>query len=536
MADTTETTSMDSMDDKILLQLLAQKHSGYDVAAKRAKEGLDFYSGERDELVTDEFLPRGNAEETAEHNKRKDLTEPMPVTPKTINEVAGAVFEPDPSYEVPPEMQEYLKNANIAGDSHARIMIDLCCEVMAAGFYAVLVDSTLTPELAEGRASKADEKAIGARAVLKTYDPRGIRNWGYDNKGLAWIHLCETHVVQESFIDTQMTQEEHLIVDRANIFKVVLEIGVNGSKKVKEKAIIPHGLDVVPVETLAFVKDKKLGPGAGKRFIRTSIRADLASLRSNSYRSMGLLIHGTPLMYRRFSEVEWETIIAMHDAEMTRQGKAGAPLDFTWVGNQIKLGTSGYAILQGAESAIGYATVDVGPLKALKEAEQDYSSRAQAEAGFDDADIWGTKANVSQQSGIAKAFSYSTKQGVQLELISLLMSVFDNKVLRLVAMKLGLEKSDDVQATYKQPRIVAPLGQLIQELELVEDWGIPEITAGLRKRMLDRIVLLDGENPEVKARYAKLIDDMPEQKSLTGKMNPAIGSEDKQTADTEQES
>jgi hypothetical protein len=528
--------SIATMDDKMLLPLLAQTHPGYEVAAKRAKEGLDFYSGERDELVTEEYLPRGNAEEKGEHQKRLSLTEPMPVTPKIVNEVAGAVFDPDPSYDVPPEMDDYLTSANTGNDSHGRVMIDVFCETLAAGFTAVFVDSTLTPEIAADVViTGAKEKELGIRPVLKTYDPRGIRNWGYDNKGMGWIHLCESHVVQGNFQERQKNCEEHLIIDRAVVVKIVVEIKDQG-KKVISKEVIPHGLSVVPVKMLAFVKDKKLGPGAGKRYVRTTVRADLAALRANSYRAMGLLIHGTPLLYRRFSEKEWETLTEMHQIEMMKQDKPDEPFTFSYTGAAVKLGQSGLAILQGADSEIGYATVDTGPLDSLKEAEQDYSNRARSEAGFDDADIFGSKANVSAESGISKAFTYSTKAGVQLELLSLIASTFDNAVLELVALKSGVVNPDKSMATYKQPRLVAPFAQLVAELELLEDSGYPpEIIAEAKKRLFGLMILFDGDDPVQRKKLTDLIGVEAAEKIIADKINPANGSEKKNEEDPEQE-
>ena len=125
---------------------------------------------------------------------------------------------------------------------------------------------------------------------------------------------------------------------------------------------------------------------------------------------------------------------------------------------------------------------------------------------------------------------------MQLELLSLIASTFDNAVLELVALKSGVVNPDKSMATYKQPRLVAPFAQLVAELELLEDSGYPpEIIAEAKKRLFGLMILFDGDDPVQRKKLTDLIGVEAAEKIIADKINPANGSEKKNEEDPEQE-
>ena len=498
-----------------LLKFLDQRHDDYASECKRTTYCLDVYSAERERLVTSTYLPKGNAEDNSDYEKRLELTEAIPETPKLVGKTAGAVFEPDPTHEVPDDMKEYLVNADRRNLTHVQIMFDLFSKALVCGKMVVFVDTTMRPEM--NVRSKLEAQQVGARVILSTYDPRNILNWRYDDKDLDWIHLRDSETKQSSFFEEKKSYTVHRIITKEVILVARVFQDSGGTRRVERDDPLYHGMDEVPCRTLIFVHNKDKGVGVGKSAVQTTVRADLAALRADSGRAMILLIHGLPQLWRRFSDEEWKSVQNAYVTEMAAQGKskAAGSIDYTYIGKKIKLGFTSYHLLKGDNSEIGYSTLDVGPIDKLKEASADYRKIAVDQAGFEAADIWGEQHRLGEQSGIHKALSYMMDLAPQLEYLSMVMSLFDTDLLKLVCRTAGANDST-AKASYPQPRIVAPFNALQEEYDFaVESNFPPEIIAKLKATIFNRMIAFDGLEPEEKNTFAKLIEDEHEKEQLS---------------------
>ena len=501
--------------DDDLLELLALRHPQYAKAAASAQIYLDVYSGERDRLVNSDYLVQGNAEDATDYAKRLEVTEAVPITTKIVNRTAGAVFEPDPEHDVPDQIKDYLTNADKNGLTHTQIMLDTFCKALVAGYMLVYVDSTAT---SDEPVSKAQAKLEGRRTILNTYDPRSILNWNYDETGLAWVHVLDSENTQASFFDEQLASELHMIMTRNWVFRLRVR-ETNKGQTVERLDPVEHKMGQCPCELLIFVHDREKGPGIGKSYIRTSVRSDLAAMRAESMRAMVLHIHGTPQLCRRFSDDEWKDINNAFAQEAAAKGFSAVDIDYAAVGRKIKLGYTAYHILKGSDSDMFYATLDVAPLEKLKEAVDDYRAKAEQQAGFDGAEVWGENQKVSAESGISKAFDYAMEQGPQLELLSMVMGMFDTKILKLVCIKAGITPTDDTKATYPQPRMVAPFSQLMAEYEHLVDNDYPvEVITEAKVTIFSRLVMFDGMDAGAKKALIEKIKAIDEQALLNKKM------------------
>lgn len=511
--DTPETDYLLTMKEKDLLDKLAVRHPLYAELSAQAKQNLDIYSEERSRIVNSNYIPQGSAENETDYKKRLELTEAIPETPGIVAKVAGAVFEPDPEHQMPEAAKNYLINADKYGATHTQVMLDVFSKALVCGQMLVYVDTTMNSVMAspDRPLSQAEAEQLGARVILSVYDPRNILNWHYDERGLAWVLLLDSQKSQSSFIDDIKTVDDYLLIDRQTAYK--FSVVMDGKEqKIVDRQKVVHDLGECPCEIFTFINDREKGQGVGKVFVRSSVRADLAALRIESGKAMVMQIFGNPQLFRRFSQDEWDMINNSYVMEMAAQGKGIAGgIDYTYIGNRIKLGYNSYHILKGQESEIGYATLDVGPLDKMTEAADRYRALAQRKAGFESADIWGQAQKVNAESGISKAFSYSMKEGTQLELLSMIQAMHDTKVLKLVCRRMGANP-DEAMANYPQPRMVAPFGALQTEYDFMDTANYPEeILKKARQQIFGRLQLFDGMDIKLKAELSQVIAEQKEE-------------------------
>ncbi len=505
------------LSDADLLALLDTRHPDYWAIEKVATRCLDVYDGDREVLSTPEYFPQGASEDNKSYESRMAISEPIPITDRIINRISGAVFEPDPEHVVPDEMAGYIKNADKEGKPHSLAMLDVFAHALCAGSMTVFVDSTLTPERQDVVISKTDEDESGDRVILCTYDPRNVLNWEYDSNGLVWIHLRDTDSKQSSFFSEREVTELHLIITREFIFRFRISENLDEKKddkntrKVETLAPIVHGLDVCPVEQLIFARDKNKDIGAGKSYVDKSVRADIMAMRNDSYKDANLSIHGSPLLWRKFSDQEMTNILNAKSkaAAAAGTGQAGIDLNYDMLGSYVNLGTSAFHVMQGSDSAIGYSTLDTEPIKMLDESATKYRNMAAKLAGYDKSEVAGQVKQVTAQSGVSRAYEYEIEIAPELELLSMIMAMFDKRVLDLVAMKQGLADTviDDIQAKYPQPRMIAPLNRLIEEYEFLKENNYPEgLLRDAKVVIAFRALITEGISQEKKIEYKKEIE------------------------------
>lgn len=504
-------------DDKLLI-LLDQRHADYDDVLTESTTYLDLYNGDRSKLCTETYIPRSSAEEDVDYKHRLKITEPIPETQKIINRAIGAVFEPDPTHEIDDSIASYLENANKRNMSHMQIINDAAQKALAAGMIVGFVDTVRPTELGDERATSF-QQAIesGYRVVTSIYDPSCILNYKFDDLGLEWIHLVDRINEQTQFTTKSEKYSFHRLITRNYIytFKVVQ---VEGKRTIKDKGIVNHNLNQCPCEFLIYVHDRDRGLGIGKSMIRNSARADIAVLRNESHLAYVLDIMGTPQLYRKMSQEEFQAVQTAHAKEISASAKNGRAVDYTNIAKKLQLGYTTYHIM-GKDGEIGYAQLDTGGIEKLMEVIEKLRSKANEQAGYDAQDIWNENANISNESGISKAFSYAMGPANQIEHISTITAEFDRKILRLVCKSAGVNE-DSAKVSYPQPRMVAPIDQLIGEYEFMTESGYPdEVIHECQVSIFNRFFWSDSLDQATKNTLIELIQNQTERSTLSNEMN-----------------
>ena len=464
------------------------------------------------------YLQKGVAESDVDYKKRLAETEPFLTSPKLLAYVVASIYNPEPHYTGVDEYRGRMASVNGYEQSYVQAMMEVCDTGLVCGFAFMLVDSTRTPEM--GAMTKAQADAKGVRPILTTYDPLGIRDWEYDDKGLSWVHLFKTQTCRSSPMEKRKTVGVHTIADRQkiDIYEETKEAG--GKKKITFKSSVRHNMGEVPGEFLLFVQQKKKKRGVGRSFIHGSSRADLAGLRAESYRAISLQVHGTPHLWRRLSSDEWEMMTQLRAT--TEAGTENPkPIDYAFVAGQMQLGYSGYHIFVGEGSDMGYATLDTGGIEQFRVARDDAHRAAMEHAGFDPAAIRagseGSNA-ATAQSGVAKAYGFEMNQGVQIKFLSNKMAEFDAKILEKYIRTAG-GSPDDIMVNYPPPTVSVPFSQVSDELEVLETHGYPdEIKIEGYIAAMANMSLFLGKNPEAMASLVEIMKSWKPKGALANNM------------------
>lgn len=541
MAQITDTSPGPGVGDD-LKERLNERHGEYDAVARNVQVYLDVTEGDRDALIgppinadnfqgtTDitrasgakaspviesKYLQRGVAEGDQDYKKRLNETEPFLVSPKIISYVVASIYNPLPQYSGVDTIRDLMRSVNSHELSYTQAMVEICDLALVCGYAFMLVDSTRTPEM--GDLTIAQARSQGVRPTLAAYSPLGIYDWEHDEKGLAWIHLYETVKSRPNPWAKRSISGMHIIADRATVWRFQETTNAGGIKAVVLVSAIPHGMDEVPGEFLTFVQAKRKKRGIGKSFIGASARADLAALRAESYRAISLQVHGTPHLWRRLSETEWEMMTNLRATQEAGTNNP-KPIDYAFVANQMQLGYSGYHICIGKDSDIGYATLDTGGIEQFRLARNDAHRSALENAGFDPATIQsgadGSKA-ATVQSGVSKAYGFEMNQGVQVKFLSSRMAEFDSQVLRKYMMKAG-GNADGVAVNYPKPAISMSFAQISDELDLLASHRFSqEVQLAGYLAALPYMQLFDGKDPDAMAQLTKTMENLPKQNELS---------------------
>jgi len=500
-----------------LLARLEETYPEYSTVAANAQVYMDVCESDRAALVgqvgsgESVYLQQGAAENDSDYAKRLGETEPLMLSGKIISYVVSSIYSPAPTYEGVGDYATMMQSVNFAGQSYAQTMVEACDIALTTGFLFALVDSNKTAEM--GDVSMRDEQALNIHPTVSLYNPLNIRDWQYDDKGLAWVHLCEVQQGRANFMEERAEIELHVICDRTHIYKFEIRKDEKNDREVTALDPVAHGLGQVPGEFLVFAQQKKKRRGVGRSYIQTSARADLAALRAESYRAISLQIHGTPHLWRRLSKDEWDMMIALHASVTANNPK---PIDYAFVGKQMELGYSGYHVFIGEGSDMGYATLDTGGLEQFRTARNDFRAAALEHAGFDPSVILasGSSASVQAQSGVSKAYGYQINQGVQISFLSQCMADFDTKILKLYIKKAG-GNPDDAAANYPPPAVSAPFERLMEEMEMVEAHNFPaKVKQELQIGIIGNLAGIRHTSAEKKAEIIESIESQSDKEKL----------------------
>ena len=541
-------TDINKLTDDQLITLLNSKNPQYDKIAARTKVYLDCYYADRELLLgsgastpvqtnsDDNFTPSGTdirsggsaylqqgaAESNDDYARRLYETEVFMLTPRVVSQLTGSVYDPAPTYQADDRVIDLMRDANTHNQTYQQVMTHAFIMTLVCGNVLAIVDSTKSAEM--GEMSKAQAYRFGVRPIINIYTPENIIDWEFDAKGLAWVHVIETRSVRGEFFSGRTSQIVHIIVDRTNIYQFAMADG-----KIERLGVAEHGMSDTPAKFNYFARDRQDMPhGTGISFIKCTCRADLAALRAESYRAISLMIHGTPHLWRRMSTDEWDMISNLHQHMVANKSYKGA-LDYKFASEQMKVGFTGYHVLNGDGSEMGYTTLDGTGIDKFREARNDARETALESAGFDPATVLSSGKQATVQSGVSKALGYQIGQGIQVSLLSKAMEQFDLDILKIYSEKAGVVNTDNVSVTYPEPKISSPTSKLVGEYDVIAEWGLPITTAKSQEAFIQRTDLYISMNKDDQEEVIQEIQNQPTQGALADKMNSDID-DDEQAA------
>ncbi|MCW8133078.1 MAG: hypothetical protein KIS92_22215 [Planctomycetota bacterium] len=391
-----------------------------DVLAGRVKRRGPEASG-----WTSSYLPKGRMEAPGEYALRVEMTPFFPETPRVLASRLGALLRTRPQFEgiSDPEFGAWL---NEAGRRHARfddLIAQAACQAQVYGFCAALLDRDPLPPDAHGReASVAEARArrLG-RPYLALYAAPEVLDWQFGSDGrLLWVKFAERERSRARWDAPADEAYVYRIVDREAVRVFRARRDGEGRWSVQAETPIAHGFGRVPV---AFCHPFPGADGIGRPLLARAAEADIAATRVLSDLVWDLFVLGNPILTLKTSRPETEL-------------------------ERIGLGASRYVPLRAGrpnmENAeeLSFVQLDPTGLEMLFRAHALFSKQAQRQAGLgaDEA-----AAIPREQSGVARAWAFSTGEERLLFMLARSLEPFLNDALSLAGEALGTAERPTVR-------------------------------------------------------------------------------------------
>lgn len=174
---------------------VASTHADYDRFAPKWKRCRDCIAGQDAiHAARTAYLPKlkdesdgssGLADDNdyAARLKRSDF---FNGTWRTIAGLGGMAFRKPPTVEVPPGIEPYLEDVNMAGLTMDGLAMEALDEVLSVGRLGLLVDHPTAPENVTPLTVDAAQK-LGLRPTIQTYSAESMTNWKFGRVANAWV-------------------------------------------------------------------------------------------------------------------------------------------------------------------------------------------------------------------------------------------------------------------------------------------------------------------------------------------------------------
>lgn len=176
-------------------------HPEYDRLSPLWKKCRDVIAGQSAmHQAGERYLPKLKDETDEDYKSRLARSDFFNGTWITLRAFTGMLFRKSPAREVPPSMEESLKDVTMTGKSDEALAKGLAHEALAITRFGVLVDHPTLPENVTPLTVKAAE-ALRLRPKLALYTAETIINWREQVAGgngqYAMVVLCEEHPIPE---------------------------------------------------------------------------------------------------------------------------------------------------------------------------------------------------------------------------------------------------------------------------------------------------------------------------------------------------
>ena len=426
-----------------------------------------------------------------EYAKRLEMTPFFSETPGILQSRQGALFRKPPDIHVPEALERFIAAATVNGMSFLDVVVKLSEQCQVGGFAGLLIDREILPTDVRDRAitqAEVDARGLG-RVIVAPFAAHQIRDWASDRHGLVWVKLVELHENYDAAWDGRKRDVYTVrVVDRVNITVWDVENKKDGTHKVGDPVVIPHGATDAqgrPVVPFRMFHPFPARDGIGRSNLRASADADVAAT-------------------RLLSDLLWFTHMMSPILTLTTTREKSE------IAN-IGLGASYLNVLQGAqngspEEKLAYVQLDATAADKLAAMYDRLCQKAREQANKSaDAGVAGPV----HQSGISKAWTFKTGEERVLFLLSICLQEGLQWTLELVArmsqaesgkVAIGFPQSYDITGVPEQIAITA------QALPLLTGYGLSTPAIHLLHKLSAGLMTnpSDDEQRALRSELAKL--------------------------------
>lgn len=316
------------------------KHAGYKVREAQWSKCRDCYDGSdavKAEKVAKKYLPpldtHNSVDGAARYEAYKTRALFYNALSRTVDGLAGAVFQKPPKVTVPKEFEPSLKDITLRGEPADLVALVATREVLTTGRYGILVDIT---------------SGTKPKAYWTGYRAEDIYNWREERINGEWILtmvvLREDHWVPDK-------NDPEFVVEKQNAYRVLrLENGVYTSERWEARGGVgAPGLEVYePVkkiqptrrgQPLDYIPFTFFGPTSIACDVAKPPVLDLAEVNLSHYRTSADLEHGrhyvalpTPWIAGGATDPNGDIVLGPAGVIMLDQGGAAGMLEFSGSG------------------------------------------------------------------------------------------------------------------------------------------------------------------------------------------------------------
>lgn len=384
--------------DQKIFDDLDRKHPDY--VAERDNWNLYRDVLGEQEIDKEDYLPRGNQENTPLYQFRLKLAEFIPDSPLAIDKIAAALFREKPKRELKdPRLEKFCDDVDLEGTHLNTYMDKVARQILGFGTTRVLVN-TRSPQVPVE--TRAEEIEADVRPYLLMYSPLCVTDWQFDRYGkLVFVRIKETewrhdeppyfHSKVTRFIDYMpegFTWREFM--ERA------------GKQQLVDQGDRLTQLGVVPLVVRHW---KKLRDMVGSSYIRYSARADVGKFRAESDLAYDTYLHAHPTLKARVRD------------ELSAIG----------------IGSNTYLKLdpEGNED-VAYVDPPTSAFDALQRVIDEKTQTIFRHAGVDPLGVMNAGSSIFQASGTARAWSFGTSEARILTRLADILEDVERQIFTLV--------------------------------------------------------------------------------------------------------
>ncbi len=277
-------------------------HKDYTATIARWTKCRDVYDGAHAvKAKGDTYLPRIGAhkDDAEKYHAYKQRAVFYGGTRRTVQGLAGAIFQKELTFEAPTEVEKHLDDITLTNTPIGMVALDATHEVFLTGRYGILVDMAASPDPDEAEAPTSPKNPV--RPYWVCYRAEDIISWRTEridgNEVLTRVVLREMVEVQnedDEFIMDEIEQYHVLELVEGVYWQSIYQQAKNGEWEVIDEPVAATRRK----KTLDFIPFIPLSPDSVSIDVKRPPMEDVADLNISHYQTMADLewgLHWTAL-------------------------------------------------------------------------------------------------------------------------------------------------------------------------------------------------------------------------------------------------